>query len=723
MSKLIPDGRERDPKAPAHYHPVSQTVDGTLERYGLEATGGSREPHTVSEYWRVLYRRKWPIILVTALCIAGSYGLTRRQQPVFRARASVEVRNLNEDFLNARNVSPTSTSSNVYLPEYDIQTQTRFLQSRGVLEGALGRTDLQQRLAGHDKNAREVALARIGEGLAVRAQPNTRLIEITYDSTDRKLAADAANAILDSAIALSLEKRWAENRQTQEWLDRQMEEVRAKLETSEDKMARYAHQEGLLFTGEKDNVAESRLRQLQDELLKAEGDRVSKQARYESAASAAADSVGEVLDDSALKDYQSALTSLRRQLAELSETFTPENPKVAKVRAQLAVIEAAAQKRRTSILARVHDEYQAARRREGLLASSYAGQVTFMSKQSDKIAQYNILKREVDTARQLYDSMLQRAREADMVTAMRSSNLEIADRALPPERPYKPSLPMNLAFGGMTGLLAASAFFLARERSDHGVREPGEVSQFLNMPELGVIPCGPRGGLIRRWKSHGGANATEMLTAIDDSVRSTLTSILFSEKDGKRPRVIVVSSAIPGEGKTTVISNLAIGMAQMGRRVLLVDGDTRRPRLHRVFDVDGSSGLSDVLARKTAPVLADTGIPNLTLLPGGRNGESNLLFTPQLGELIARLRLEFDTVLVDAPPVLLMPDARLLARHADGVILVVRAETSTRSGIRFAERRFAEDGTHIIGTILNDWNPKTSAYRDWKYYYKYKEAV
>jgi succinoglycan biosynthesis transport protein ExoP len=271
---------------------------------------------------------------------------------------------------------------------------------------------------------------------------------------------------------------------------------------------------------------------------------------------------------------------------------------------------------------------------------------------------------------------------------------------------------------------------IQRARADRGIQEPGDTA-FLQVPELGVIPSSRAASyrisrLLRRSGTHSlDTNGTgpdrlelatwqQQLSLIAESFRLTLTSILLSGQNGVRPRIIVLSSANPREGKTTVVSNLGIALAQADMRVLLVDGDMRRPRLHHVFGVDNSVGLGDVLSGKSSLSVRETQIPNLFLLPSGHNEDSGVLFKPELRSLLRRVRTEFDMVLIDTPPMLWMPDARLFARHADAVILVI-AQNTARNAAQTACQRLGEDGSALLGTILNNWNPKNSTHPYAKY--------
>ncbi len=730
--------------------------------------GGEAASGSLLYYWSILRRRKGALLLASFVGAVAGILITLPQTPVFQARASLEIQAVNENFLNMRDVNPNSDTQSS--PEYDLQTQVRILQSQTLIERVIARLKRDTRpipeqapgrLAAWRKafglaqpkagDTRERMLSAAAGSLKVRAQTNTRLVETFVDSTDPQLAVDFANVLASEFIDQNLEARWQTNQYTGEWLTRQLRDLKTKLETSEEQLQRYARGSGLLITSEKDNVAEEKLRQLQQELLKATADRVIKQSSYELAASASPDALPETLDNVTLRDYQTKITDLRRQLAELTSTLTSAHPKVLKLQAQVATLETARNRERANTIERIKHEYDAARRRENLLAADYTAQSRAVSEQAGKIAHYNILKREVDTTRQLYDSMFQRVKEAGLVSALRASNIRVIDAAKAPRAPYKPSLQVNAALGLLAGMGFGFVLVIIRERTDRSIQEPGETAMFLNVCELAVIPSidsdpdRKQRRLLRA--ANGGSNGASSELSLQqagkqprradpaillsehrhsvfaDSFRAALTSILFSSQNGDCPRVLVVTSASPGEGKTTVTCNLAIALAEVNREVLLIDGDLRRPRLHDVFGLDNSTGLSDLLGDPHGPpvVSQSTGIRNLFVLPSGSSSHTHLLYSPQLPELIRRAREEVDMVLIDSPPMLQMPDARVLGRCADAVILVVRAEQTTLEAAALARQRFSEDGTKVLGTILNNWNPKhTSTYGYGKYYESYK---
>ena len=748
------------------------------------------------EYWDMVRHNAHILGLGAFFGVLLALLITLPQSPVYRARASLEIQNLNQNFLNMREVNPTANDIGSSPPEADLETQVQILRSESVLDRVIVKLNLANRFSleqartrwaawrkvlgltgSRPRITREELLRRVSRNLTITTEPKSRLVEIFYNSTDPQLAADFANALTAEFIQQNLDARWKTTQQTGEWLARQMEEIRIKLEKSEDKLQNYATVAGLLFTSEKDNIAEDKLRQLQEQLSQAQADCVAAQSKYESAEEAAPESLPQVLDDKTLGEIQEKLTDLRRQLAELSTTLTPAHPSVKKVQAQIAALEAAVQTKRRDFVERIQNEYRAAQRRQDLLARNYADQARLVTEQGAKVAHYNILKRDVDTNRELYESMLRSVQEAEVSSALRASNVRVVDTAFPPVHRYKPSYAINTGLGMVAGLFFGLAFVVMREHADRSIHAPGETGFSLGVPELGVIPSASaeRSRYFAYYRATGGgrrevgngkrepgqkngdsADRTSILglanpetglangrvpsqvelvaarkngSVLADSFRATLTSILFAGENGDRPRVIVLTSAGSGEGKTTVASNLALALAEIGSPVLLIDGDLRKGRLHELFHVSNSWGLSDVLAGESLPAdresaYLETRYSRLYLLPSGPTPPSiaGLLYSPRTRKFFNHAREEYHTVIIDTPPMLNMPDARLLGKLADGVVLVIRASRTTREEAATAAERLAADGTRILGTVLNEWDPRRASHNAYTYGYPYSRV-
>lgn len=781
------------------------------------------------EYWRILRRRKGTLILISGLGLLLAILVTLPQTPVYQAKTTLEILELNQDFMNMKTVQQVADGGTSNLMT-DIQTQIKILQSESLIDrvvASLKAKDVSELGRGKSRisawrralnlpepsgaDAQTAALKMAQREMKVRASGQTRIVEILVDSTDAKLATDFANRLTQEYIEQNMDARWKMSQRTGEFLAKQIDETRVKLERSEDALQEYARRNGLLFTDEKTNVTTDKLKQVQESLTKAQTERVQKQSRWEMANTAPADTLPDVLDDKTLQDYQTRLTDLRRQKAELEETFTSDNPKVKRVEAQVASVAKRLEQQRADILKRIKNEYDEALRREKLLEADYRLQAGLVTDQGDKAITYNILKREADTNRQLYDSMLQRVKESAISSALKASNVRVVDPAKIPTKPYKPSFATNAALGLVGGLCLGIAFVVTTDRANRTLTEPADIAYYLNVPELGMIPAessmtGKRMKYFGKSDRRDGGSdelglddeqRLELVTfqrkpsLLAESFRATLTSILFTGQEGRRPKLLVVTSPSPGEGKTTVVTNLAIALAETGQRVLLIDADTRKPRIHSIFGLGNERGLTTILRGNTqngtasrygrpyrngdsrengrsnglaaslrtgethgdvatevrngrpggeplsngtggtkpglmtselatllSGMVVETKVDGLYVLPSGPGvaGATNLLYSQQLPELLSHLQDEFDMIFIDTPPMLQIPDARVIGRLASGVVLVVRANQTTRDAAMAARGRLRDDGTHVVGTVLNDWNPKQSPGGYYGYY-------
>jgi len=744
---------------------------GPHEPYGAAIDRGEENAVDLFEYWRLLRRRQGTLVLALGLGLLAALLVTMPQTPVYQAKTSLELLNLNDDFMNIKEVEQVA-DDNGYGLLTDIQTQIRILQSDTLLDRVLSEMRssgaeplVTSRISSWRKllnlpekstvKGDDSALEMANREVKARSVGQTRIMEVTVDSTSPKTAAEFANRLTQDYIEENVESRWEMTQKTGDFLTKQIDDMRAQLERSEDVMQAYARQNGLVFTDEKTNVTEVRLKDLQDELSAAQADRVVKQSRWEMATTAAPETLPDVLNDPTLRQYQERLADLQREKAALEETFTPDHPQVKRLTAQAEAVEHSMQAQQGDILKQIKNEYDSAMRREILLQSDYRNQTSIVSDQSEKSIQYNILKREVDTNRQLYESMLQHVKEASVAGALRASNIRVIDPAKVPIVPYKPQFWLNSLLGLLAGGLLGVAYVVTTEKADRMLQEPSDISLYMGLPELGVIPA-------KHWvKSSGrsllpGTHNTrkpngvgalgldsvgvlpqclELVTwqakpgPLAESFRAALTSILFSGGTGRQPKVLVVTSPNSGDGKTTVATNLAIALAETGQRVLLIDADLRKPRIHELFELNNETGLTSILQNghqtqqspsdKEAETLCRaTPIPGLFVLTSGPlvAGPTNLLYAKHFPGHLQKYAESFDMVLLDSPPMLTIPDARLLGRMASAVVLVVRAESTTRDAAVAARTRLEEDGIQILGTILNDWNPRHSRGGYYGYY-------
>jgi len=712
------------------------------------------------DYWEGIRRYKLMILAFVAMGAIGGLILSFLQTPMYRAHTSLEVEDLNENFQNLKDTDPTAQIPSA---ESYFQTQVKILQSREMIELVIDKLNLMQSMAPHKHfwsgwihhNAepnpalqREQVVDGIQKNLTVQAWGESRTAEIFYQSPDPKLASDVANTLVQTFIDESREIRWNSTQNTAEWLTGHLKELQKSLDSSQAKLQDFARSTGIMLSSDKQdvaghNISEDKLKQIQDELSRAQGDRTQKQADYETIKNMPVESLSPTLNNPTLQNYLVKMGDLKSQLANLSATYTPEHYKVLQVQAQIADLQKSIDAERAGILRHTQEDYQSAKRREDMLTTAYTEQARTVSDMAGKTIQYQNLQHDVDTNRELYDALLLRIKQAGLAAAMRSSNVVVVDQAKPPVLPFRPNFPMNTALGLVTGLFVGVGFVLMRDRFNRNIESPGLSPAYLRLPELGVIPAARLASRRIAWlpastrvplQIKGADAASREHANLAEAYRATLTSILLPTLHGQGPRVLVLTSPEAGAGKTTVTSNLGMATAEIGRRVLLIDADLRRPRLHRLFEIPNSFGLTDIL-RITTPLeeipvnqlVRQTKIPGLCLVPSGptTDGLTSLLYSPRLTEFLERVAKEFDLVLIDAPPMLYFADARVLGRHSDGVILVLRSGQTKRDAAILARQRFDEDGTCVLGTILNSWdlkNPRSPyayAYND---AYKYNPA-
>jgi capsular exopolysaccharide synthesis family protein len=691
----------------------------------------------ILEYLQLLSGHK--LLLAAMLLLGTGLGcvISFLQTPVYEARSYLEFQSLSRGD-SAAALGDKEASG--FGPENFLQTQVKVLQSRSLrkrVEAKVASDHPNGEFSAASRSAWRKLLGFSGPPAArqtrlmpaevqARVIENSRIVEILCESPNGQFSAAFANTMAREYIEYSLESVWESSGRTAQWMNKQLGHLKSNLEQSENKLQEYGRATGLVYTGAEQSIEEDTLKQLQQEYSTAKADRIAKQSLSEMAGASQVDAIPQVVDNGRLSDYSRKMAELKQELAELLSLYTPSHYKVVKVQAQITALENTLTGERKTIRARIGNEYGAAQRREQLLAGEYEKQMDKLLQTDRKSVYYNVLKHEVDTDRSIYDQLLAKTKQVEVGSAVQASDIRLLDPAEVPSRPTKPNLPRNASFGFLFGLVGAFGLVMGREFIDRSVRAPGEAPMHLQVPELGVIPSQKffpqprdrrksgveangnpdgRGFELSTWQDHP--------SLLAESFRSALASIMVAGNGSTLPGVIMITSAGKGEGKSSIVSNLGIALAEINLKVLLIDADMRKPHLHDIFNVSNSWGLSDLLREKSSlencPVEAlsrKTDIEGLSLLPSGPGTLSiaNLLYSRRLADLLKRLRAEFDIVVIDTPPMLYISDARVLGRLADGAILVLRASKTTRDAARAAKQRLVDDGIPVLGTILNEWD-------------------
>ena len=662
--------------------------------------------------------RIWLIAALTCIggLIAGFYA--RMQTPMYRTHLAIEIQPSNDNLLNSRELDPSARQDNS--SQTFLVTQTRVLQSHSLVERVVHNLALDPpTTVPQSKTARrELTPQEIIANLHVSGSESSRIMDVYYDSTDPVLASRIANALGDEYIKQDLEVRIESSRKTSAWLDSELNGLRDKLKQSETALQAYARKAHLLFAGDQMTRSDTRLQLLEGDLAKAAADRISKQATYENTTSGSEDLATQ--NDATFNAYQEKLAELSRQRAELLAVYKPEYFKVKRIDAQIKQLESTLQQHKSEAMSKVKGNYESEKRREQLLERAYGEQAEAVSSESLKRVDYALLKQDVETNRQIYEAMLQKVKGFHIASAMLTTNARVIDPAMVPVRPSKPNTPMDIALGLLSGFFAGLGIAVVGRRAG-SIQDPGDSRYYLQAKELAVIPSTKT---IVRNKSLAAPEERETHTMLTEAFRSARASLLAPMNGRISPHVTVISSINPTDGKTTVVTNLGISLAEVNRRVLLIDADLHRARLHLVFDVDNRFGFSDILGGSmdirslpAAMFAKPTGFPGVYVMPLGQSprNTSRLFYSSRMKELLARARDEFDSVLVDTPPLMLMSDARVLGRLSDGLVLVLRAGKTTPESAMEIQQRLEDDGVRMLGTILNDWNPNSSQSGQYSY--------
>ncbi|MCA1594266.1 MAG: polysaccharide biosynthesis tyrosine autokinase [Acidobacteria bacterium] len=570
---------------------------------------------------------------------------------------------------------------------------------------------------------------------------DTRLIDVSFRHPDPQVAAKIVNAVADTFVLANLEKKTETNTSTGDFLAQRVAELQSKIITGEEQLSNYATSHQILSLTGDQNIVVDRLAGLNRQLLEAENERKMNEATYRAALDPrAANALAE--GNKQTGDTQGRLDVLRQKRAQLGVKYEDTYPEVMEVDKQIAELERQLKASRGqatgTAVTNLETRYRQSLAREQSLRAALDKQRGETLTQNEAGINYRILQQEIETNKSLLDGLLQRSRENDVVLAGTPNNISVVDYALAPEAPVGPKRTQSISLAFLLSLAFGGGLALFLEYLNDTVRSSEDVENLLHLPALSVIPSaggaarrlltGAGGGALgRRGLLKSGVEHPELL--LDADIRSPLaeayrhlrTQVLLS-RAGQHPRTLLVSSSLPGEGKTTTSINTALSLAQTGASVVVVDGDLRRPRLHRVFDQGNSRGLSTILSSEMSTeemldLVHHHEASNLYLLTSGPVSPSpaELLGSEQMRRLIARLEGMFDHVIIDSPPIVSFTDSVLLATMVDGVLLVVQGGKTSRALVRRSKQILQDVGARVLGVVLNN----VTLHRDDYYYYQY----
>ncbi len=688
---------------------------------------------TIRDYWLILTKQRWTIIAFAAVVLILTTIATFKTTPIYDAVGRIAINRESADALPFKDNTSNPTDEDYTIA---METQVRILHSDNLAMRVIRKLGLDtnpsftgvakpQTPAGElpttspsiDTREETKLIDTFRSGLKVATVNNTRLIEIHYLNSNPRLAADIVNGIVSSFIEQNYQTKFESAMQTSDWLSRQLADLKLKVETSQEKLIRFQREKGIVGIDEKQNLTTSKLDELSRELTASEADRIQKEANYELAATGnpelMARSPSEMLGH--LRERES---TLKQDYALLKTQFGPNYPKVVEIKNQLDQLEGDINAEVKRMATQIKNEYLAAQQRENMVLARMEEQKREANELNQNAIEFNILKRDVDANRQLYEGLLQRLKEASLEAGLHSNNIRVVDSARVPLSPTSPDIPRNLGIGFILGLCGGVGLAFLLEALDNTVRTPEQAELASGLPALGVVPQFLRADTPRlqpaKLSLANGDNTTRRAELIAqlrpnseaaECYRSLRTSILLSALDSP-PKVLLVTSPLPQEGKTTTSVNCAIVLAQRGSRVLLVDADLRRPGVHRAFGFDRKGGLSTVLTGSTpieSVLRTYPEVPNLSIMPAGPPPPhpAELLDASKMRSLIAQWRKEYDHVIIDTPPALSVTDPVLLSVEADSIILVIRSGKTTKDALRRAGELLWQVNAKVMGIVVN----------------------
>src|SRR5712675_1257412 len=708
-----------------------------------------REPH-LYDYLLILRKHQWLILsFMLALVSITAIG-TFRMQPVYVATSRIEIDRENSNILPFQN-----TDDYVMDLENYIETQSKILTSEtlalqtirsGILSSqgdSAGDPSASDALAtGSLANLKPPPeLAAFLGSLSVKRVPNSRLMDISFESTNPLQAAQIVNAHIKNFIEQNFQSRYEATTRASTWLTDQLNELKVRVEKAEDARITYERQNQIWALDDKQNVTTQRLADLNKQLTDAQSERMRKQSMYEFAKAGDIDAVPQIRDNASVQELLRKHADINAQFIDASTQYGPNFPKVQRLQSQLKELDASIDKEKKAVMARLQSEYAEARQREQLLSQALDQQKTEVNQMSERMVQYSILKREAEANKALYDGLLTKLKEAGISAGLRSSNIRVVDPAMVPTYPARPAKTRNIALSFVIGLVGGIGLALLREYMDNTVKSPDDIEALVRLPSLAVVPAfsesngdRSRSKLLKGASTIGHDQRIELVaqhlpkSQMSEAFRALRTSLLLSQADHP-PQVILVTSALPREGKTTAAANLAVTLAQLGDRTLLVDADLRKPGVGRLLNLAGGkyAGLSSYLAGVSSLDLVSVPhptIPNLVAIPTGPlpPNPADLLSSHKLVEAIAELRTKFKFIVIDSPPIMAATDAVILSVQTDGVLLVVRSGETPKEAFTRARDLLVSVKAHLLGVVLNAVDSNAPDYYYSYRYYPYSQG-
>jgi polysaccharide biosynthesis transport protein len=726
-----------------------------------EPVGEDRPEPDFWDFWRVIRKHKRLITLFFVTVVVTIWVGTFLMTAIYTSEATLLIEEKGPQVLDIKQVLSESIDGTAKHDYYD--TQYEILKSFPLAAQVIReqRLDSNKVFTGEEKTGiaaalwswvpgirsfartqaddptvvlRKLADTYLNKYLEINPVKNTRLVRISFSTPDPTLSAQLANAHTQAYIRQGLKFRALATENAEAFLEKKLVELKERMERSEAALNDYRRDKGIISLNDKENVVVERLADLNKRLTEAEADRITLQAQVQLIRQRAFDSLPDVINNKLIQTLKEQLSRLEGDYANLSAEYNLGYPRLAQLKAQVDETRRRLNEEIRSVVAGIESAFLAAGAKEKELRGKFGEQRSAALQLKDASVEYAILAREVDTNRQLYDSVFQRRKEMGVAAELRTSNIFIVDEAKPPLRPSRPKITLNLLLGVLMGAMGGVALALFVEYLDKTVSRPEDVDRYVHLPTLGIVPefsiRGQESEASFRDATNGNGSpngakphsktlipSLSPLSLVAESYRSLQTSILLSQVE-EPPRTILFASGCREEGKTTTTINTAIVFAQMEAKVLVIDADLRRSSCHKRLWLERAAGLTELLTgqRTLEEVIKPTLTDNLFVITGGAIPPDpvKLVGSRKMHEVLTHLREQFDYIFIDSPPLIAVSDAVRLSTMVDGVVLVVKGQETTRDGLKETCSRLRYARAKILGVVLNRVDMKNGDYRYYK---------